>query len=187
MEPDLRQFSIDRCLGSGGFGEVYLATMRSPGGVESEVALKVLHRGLDPRSQPIQRLRDEARLLGTLNHPAVLKVHDLVLLDGRIALVTEYVDGADLDECIRAGLPLRATLEVIARTADALHAAYTSTGPEGVPLHLVHRDIKPSNIRVGRHADVRLLDFGIAKAADARREARTQTHAVLGSPWYMAP
>jgi serine/threonine-protein kinase len=186
---EVRRFSIERCLGSGGFGEVYLARMVSPGGVETEVAVKVLHEGLDPRSQAVQRLRDEARLLGRLNHPAVLKVRDLVLLEDRVALVMEYVPGADLDALLHTPptIPLRAGVEVCARVADALAAAHSATSPDGAPLELVHRDIKPSNIRIGRHGDVKLLDFGIARAADGKREAKTQTRVTVGSPWYMAP
>ncbi|MCB9676996.1 MAG: serine/threonine protein kinase [Alphaproteobacteria bacterium] len=189
MADDLRRFHIRQCLGSGGFGEVYLARMASPGGVETEVAVKVLHEGLDPRSQAVQRLRDEGRLLGSLNHPAVLKVRDLVMLESRVALVMEYVPGLDLEGCFdsRPAIPMRAGLEVCARVADALKAAYEALGADGQPLRLVHRDIKPSNIRVGMHGDVKLLDFGIAKASDVRREAKTQTRMTLGSPWYMAP
>ncbi len=186
---EVRRFQIQRCLGSGGFGEVYLAQMVSPGGVETEVAVKVLHDGLDPRSQAVQRLRDEARLLGRLNHPAVLKVRDLVLLADRVALVMEYVAGADLDACLHTPptIPLRAGIETCARVADALATAHAATSADGTPLELVHRDIKPSNIRIGQHGDVKLLDFGIARAADGKREAKTQTRVTIGSPWYMAP
>ena len=88
---DGRQFHFTQCLGSGGFGEVYLARMVSAGGVESEVAVKVLHEGLDPRSQAIQRLRDEGRLLGTLNHPAVLKVLGARRMDLLRQFAIEYL------------------------------------------------------------------------------------------------
>ncbi|MBT3223266.1 MAG: serine/threonine protein kinase [Proteobacteria bacterium] len=184
-----RLFDFRRCLGIGGFGEVYLATMTSSGGVKTDVAVKVLHRNLDPSSQAVQRLRDEGRLLGILNHPSILRVNDLVVLDGHVSLVTEYVAGEDLDECLKAQPPLssRALLEVIGRVADALHSAYNSTPVDSKrPLHLIHRDVKPANIRIGRHGDVKLLDFGIAWATH-RREAKTQTNAVIGSSLYMAP
>ena len=184
-----RRFDVGPCIGRGGFGEVYLATMVSGGGVRAEVALKVLHRGLDPRSQAVRRLADEAKLLGLLNHPNILRIHDLVLLDGRITLVTEYVAGADLDQCVvGAAEPMtpRALLQVTGAVAAALHTAYHTAGPDGQPLHLLHRDIKPSNIRVGRHGEVKLLDFGIAKAA-GEREAKTQTNALIGSFSYMSP
>jgi len=168
---------------------VYRSTMISGGGVRNEVALKVLHVGLDPRSQAIQRLADEAKLLGLLSHPSILRIHDLVLLEGRITLVTEYVAGADLDECttqFRDPMPPRAVLMAIAHVAAALHTAFHTVGPDGEPLHLLHRDIKPSNIRVGQHGEVKLLDFGIAKAA-GERIAKTQTNALIGSFAYMSP
>ena len=183
-----RRFLIRNCLGSGGFGEVYLATMISAGGVQSEVAVKVLHNNLDAKSQAIQRLRDEGKLLGILNHPAILRVTDLVLLEERVALVTEYVEGADLEQCFEAKPPLslRATIQVIGQVADALSAAY-HTEADGEPLHLVHRDVKPANIRLGKHGDVKLLDFGIARTDSFEREAKTQTNTVIGSFSYMAP
>ncbi len=186
---DRRRFEVRRCLGAGGFGEVYLASMASAGGVRSEVALKVLHQGLDPRSQAVQRLKDEAKLLGLLNHPSILRIHDLVLLEERVTLVTEFVDGADLDQCVGGDdpIPLAAVLDVLGKVADALNTAYTALGPDGEPLNLLHRDIKPSNIRIGKHGEVKLLDFGIAKATGFDREAKTQTNAVIGSFPYMAP
>ena len=117
---DVRHFPVHTCLGAGGFGEVYKATMTSAGGVRHEVAIKVLHDGLDPRSQAVQRLRDEGKLLGVLRHPAILKVHDLVLLAGRVSLVTEYIEGGDLDQCFEKGtMPLRALMDVIGQVAAA--------------------------------------------------------------------
>ncbi|MCO4746070.1 MAG: protein kinase [Proteobacteria bacterium] len=186
---DRRTFHFRLCLGRGGFGEVYLADMTSPGGLRSQVAVKVLLDSVDPRSQAVQRLRDEARLLAALRHPTIPKVHDLVLLQGRVGLVAEYVEGADLEECIRSDPPIspRALIDLVGQIADALDAAYSSSGPDGSPLHLVHRDIKPANIRVGVRGDVKLLDFGIARAKHSDREAKTQTNAVIGSFPYMAP
>ncbi len=186
-----RAFTFKRCLGRGGFGEVYLATMTSSGGVTSDVAVKVLLQDLDVRSQAVQRLRDEGKLLGALNHPAILRVHDIVLLEQRVALVTEFVDGADLSQIFktREELPTRALVEIVGRVADALHAAWTSPSPRGGELHLVHRDIKPQNIRLGKHGDVKLLDFGIARASneEVKREAHTATNVVVGSFGYISP
>jgi serine/threonine protein kinase len=184
-----RKFHLHSCLGRGGFGEVYLADMTSAGGVRSRVAIKLLHAEVDPRSQALQRLNDEARLLGMLNHPCILRVHDLVYLEGRIALVAEYVEGADLDDCVERGkMPLSCVVEVIGYIASALQAAWEAPSlDDGEPLHLVHRDVKPANIRIGRHGDVKLLDFGIAKAANVKRAAKTQTALAIGSQHYMAP
>jgi serine/threonine protein kinase len=183
------RFELRQCLGVGGFGEVYLATMSSPGGISQDVAVKLLNPGLDPRSQAVARLRDEGHLLAALDHPAILQVRDLVVLQGRIALVTEYVPGADLAEVVTWSprIPARAAVEVIAHVADALDAAHHATNSDGAPLHLVHRDIKPANIRLTPHGTVKLLDFGIAKAAEPTRETKTQANVLMGSVPYMAP
>jgi len=182
-----RQFEILRCLGAGGFGEVYQAVMTSPGGLETTVALKVLRSDIDVTDDAMRRLRDEGKALGRLDHPAIVRAYDLTVLDARIALVTEYVDGQDLDTCLAADDPLgvRALLQVVAQVADALDAAWQAQGPQG-RLYMVHRDIKPSNIRIGRHGQVKLLDFGIARFEGAR-EAETASDVVLGSLPYMAP
>ncbi len=192
VEGSDRTFEIATCLGRGGFGEVYRARMSRSGGLAADVALKVLRRDIDPDGQAVQRLRDEGKLLSQLNHPSILKVHDLVVLAGRIALITEYVDGDDLSECLsdpeRAPIGPRALLQVIARVASALDAAWTARTPDSDgPLRMVHRDIKPSNIRLSRHGDVKLLDFGIARTDAVEREARTRTDMMVGSPAYMAP
>jgi len=186
----VRTFQIENCLGKGGFGEVYRAMVGRQGGLQSQVALKVLRTGLNPAGQAIQRLRDEARLLARLNHPTILKVFDLVVLDGRVSLVAEYVPGQDLGECMVADPPLshRALLESVAQVSSALHLAWTGRllGAD-LPLRIVHRDIKPSNIRISCHGQVKLLDFGIARTDSIEREACTQTDLMMGSPAYMAP
>ena len=175
-----RRFTLGACLGEGGFGEVYLADMTSPGGLERRVAVKLLRKDAAPDTQALQRLRDEARMLAQLDHPSILRVEDLVVLEGRTALVTEYVDGVDLTRAIRGeGLPPRALYRVVGAIASALDAAWKQ-------LQLVHRDIKPSNIRISRHGGVKLLDFGIARSRMAR-EAQTSTELVVGSVMYMAP
>jgi serine/threonine protein kinase len=185
-----RSFQFRECLGRGGFGEVYRATMVSPGGLRNEVAVKILR---DATPDAIKRLRDEGKLLAMLRHPAILRVHDLAGVDGKVALVTEYVDGDDFAVLIGPGnvagrMPLRAAVEVIGTVAEALHVAFTTVPVDGKePLRLVHRDIKPSNVRIGRHGEVKLLDFGIAWSQDADREAKTNANSTVGSLAYMAP
>jgi hypothetical protein len=184
MESARRTFSLICCLGRGGFGEVYLAEMSAGGGVSSRVAAKVLRGELAEDGQALRRLQDEARALSRLTHPSILKVHDLVMLElpqgGRAALITEYVEGEDLASCLPS-LGLRALAEALARVAWALDAAWHS------PLKLVHRDVKPGNIRLSRHGEVKLLDFGIARAEQMTREAHTRAGMMVGSLPYMAP
>jgi serine/threonine protein kinase len=190
----LQRFVLHGCLGRGGFGEVYRATMTSPGGLTMEVAVKLLRpEWCEPvrkgEGQALERLRDEGRLLAGLHHSVILHVFDLIEVDGRIGLVTEFVDGLDLADCFDEGAPLsaRAMLQVVGTVSNALFAAWETIGPRGEPLALVHRDIKPSNIRLSRYGDVKLLDFGIARSDAFTREAKTGTNMMIGSLPYMAP
>ncbi len=181
-----REFVVGLCLGRGGFGEVYRAVLHARSGLQRDVVLKVLRDDLDPRSQAAARLHDEGRILSRLNHPVLLGVIDVVTLQGRVALVAEFVDGQDLGDVL-AELSPRSLVEVIGQLADALNAAWSHDTREGTPMRLVHRDVKPSNVRMGRHGEIKLLDFGIARADVSGRAAHTQTDFLVGSPPYMAP
>jgi serine/threonine protein kinase len=189
MEKSRRRFSVGHCIGRGGFSTVYVATMISPNGLQTPVALKLLRRDRRLNDGAVRRLRDEGRILARLNHPTILKVFDLVTLDGRLTLVTEYVEGADLNKSWQQNPPpgQRALLQITSAVAGALDTAHCSLGDKGQPLELVHRDVKPRNIRLGRHGEVKLLDFGIATVKAMDREASTASDVVMGSLPYMAP
>jgi serine/threonine protein kinase len=187
-----RRFHFLRCLGWGGFGEVYLAEMATSSGFEKKVAVKVLKADVADRDRVARRLRDEGRLLGLLQHPAIVRADDLVQLAGQPAVVMEYVPGANLSTLINRRfcptmLPTTVALYIVRRVASALDAAYHSPSPStGEPLRVLHRDIKPSNIRVTPHGEVKILDFGIARSSHHAREAITKDYQ-LGSMPYMAP
>ena len=180
-----RQFGMERCLGRGRFGEVYLATMRSRGGLETRVALKLLHRDLAVDATALARLRDEGRVLARVRHPGIVLVFDITQVEGRLGLITEYVDGCDLDQC--ANMPLRACLQAIGAVASALSAAHHAEDIDGKRLEVVHRDVKSTNIRLGRHGQVKLLDFGVASFESDDREADTLSAMLGGAIPYLAP
>lgn len=171
-------------VGAGGFGEVYRARLETAGGLTRAVAVKLLRNDAVDESM-IARMADEAHLLAALAHPVVLDVEDLTVVDGRSAIISEFVDGLDLGEVLP--VPPGAAMRIVARVAEALHSAWATPGPSGQPMQIVHRDIKPSNIRVGRGGVVKLLDFGIARSATAHRRVKTETGVVIGSMGFFAP
>jgi serine/threonine protein kinase len=189
MAESRRRYELTSTLGEGGFGTVYLARLHSGGGFTNTVALKSIRAdSADDAAEFGTRLRDEARMLGMIRHRAVVQVDSLVRLAGRWTVVMEYVDGVDLRLVprVHGPLPIGPVLEIIAEVAGALHVAYHTKGPEGRPLRLLHRDIKPANLVVTPAGEVKVLDFGVARADFEEREA--QTRAVrFGSSGYLAP
>ena len=183
-----RAYRLIETLGEGGFGTVYRAEMVSSGGFSKQVALKVLRADLEMPEEIALRLRDEARMLGHVRHRAVVGVDGLAHLDAGWAVVMEYVDGVDAKGLVQAGpTPPRAALEIIEEAASALHAAYYARplGSEA-PLRLIHRDIKPANVRITPTGEVKVLDFGVARADFGTREAETRGM-MYGTLTYMAP
>lgn len=183
-------FTFEKCLALGGFGEVYVATMGHPGGPRRRVAVKVLKEDLQNTTEAVQRLRDEGRMLSILDHPAIVRVLEMTLLNGRVALVTEYLEGIDLARCCKPNtrLPDRVVLQAIGEVASALHCAWTTLSPEtGKPLQLIHRDIKPDNLRIGKDGSVKVLDFGIARTTEMYRHAKTKQGDLPFTPGYAPP
>jgi hypothetical protein len=183
-----RRYEILGVLGKGGFGTVYRARMLGEGGFAKVVALKVLNPDVRGIEEVASRLRDEARVLGLVRHRALVEVDGLVRLEGRWAVVMECVEGGDLAQILEAvgPFPPAVALELVEELCSALHRAMVTAGPDGQPLGLIHRDLKPSNVQLTRDGEVKLLDFGTARADFASREAETRSLA-FGTPLYMAP
>ncbi|MCB9759935.1 MAG: serine/threonine protein kinase [Alphaproteobacteria bacterium] len=184
-----RRYRILEVLGTGGFGTVYRAEMTTSAGLRREVALKVLNERAAADEHAAARLRDEARILSNLNYIGIVRVDDLLQLDGRWTMVMELVDGVDLERLLeRSGpMPPSVALELVASVARTLHAATLATDAAGRALELVHRDIKPANILVTTGGITKLLDFGVARAQLDEREAATQEAIVMGSLPFLAP
>ncbi len=182
-----RRYEIEVPLGKGGFGTVYRARFIGEGGFSKLVALKVLNENMQDLDEVLARLRDEARLLGMLRHRAIVRADRLVRLANRWAVVMEYVEGADLKRIVSTTtVPPGVAVEIVGEVAGALHAAWKTEGPDGKPLRLIHRDIKPSNIVLTSYGEIKVLDFGIARADFGEREAETKAYG-MGSLPYMAP
>jgi serine/threonine protein kinase len=118
---------------------------------------------------------------------AIVSVDPPTQLDGRWAVIMEYVDGWSCARVLRAhgAMPTRAAVEVIMEVARALHTVWFHPGPDGRPLHLIHRDLKPENIQITPSGEVKVLDFGLAKANFDRQAATTE--GLVGTLGYVAP
>ncbi len=186
----MRKLEIKRTLGGGGFGTIYLAKLVAERGFGRLVAVKVLRRENDHlRSDWRTRLRDEARLMGLLQDEHIVGVLELVAIGERDAVLMDYVEGVDLHRLRGKGifLPPRVLAEVGAVLAGTLHRMHTAKHPDtDEPLAVVHRDIKPGNIMLTAHGGLRLLDFGVARAAFVTRESVTND-IYMGSEAYWSP
>lgn len=188
-----RKFHFIRIIASGGFGSVYLAKELHSDGFVRVVAVKLLHPKWSENEEIASRMRDEARLLGQIRHRHIVDVRDLTRIDGRVAVIMEYLEAVDLKDivqgCLEAStvVPVRVALELGSDVASALDAAYNRPPYAGErPLRVIHRDIKPSNVMVDDQGNAKVLDFGVARADFQGRESETQELA-FGSVEYMPP
>ncbi|MFO7565585.1 MAG: serine/threonine-protein kinase [Enhygromyxa sp.] len=170
------RFVIERALGTGGMGAVYLARDQR---LDERVALKIMHglALLDPSAS--DRLRREASAARRISHTNVVKIFDVGDDQGHLFLSMEYVDGQSLKELIsrHSTLPIERVRSYLRDICEGLAAAHA----EGV----VHRDLKPGNVIVTPDQRVKIIDFGLARIADL--EGMTATGMLLGTPEYMAP
>ena len=185
----LGQHEILGHLGSGGMGEVYRARDEK---LAREVALKVLPEAFARDPERLARFRREAQLLASLNHPNIAILYGMADSDGRHYLIMELVLGETLAARVKAGpVEVEEALRLSAQMASALAAAHDKP--------IIHRDLKPANIKVTPEGQVKVLDFGLAKAfagdsaevdpseAPTLSAAGTQPGTILGTPHYMSP
>jgi len=178
-------------LATGGMAEVLLARLVGPSGFERPVVIKRILPHLADSREFRDMFLDEARLVARIRHPNVVQVHELGETGGELYLVMEYLEGENLAGLARraivrgAPIPYGASAFIMAEACAALHAAHELTSSDGHRLGLVHRDISPQNVFVLYDGSVRVIDFGIAKAAD--RSARTSAGQLKGKFQYMSP
>ncbi len=185
------RYEIIRPLAKGGMAEIFLARQAGPAGFGKTVVVKRVLAHLATDEDFIEMFLDEARLAAFLSHPNVVQVFDFGEDSGSYYLAMEYLAGEDLSAVFQQakarGRPIdpQTACLICSHALEGLHYAHTLTGEDGEPLKIVHRDISPSNIMVTYQGSVKLLDFGIAKAAG--KMVRTQVGTLKGKYMYMSP
>ncbi len=171
--------------------ELFVARVRGMPGVEKIVVLKKILPQLASDHDFIKMFLDEARIASSLQHPNIVQMYDIGVVDGAYFISMEYLHGEDVRTLIKTlgsqhvQLPLEHALNVIIGAASGLHYAHDKQGFDGKPLGIVHRDVTPQNIFITYDGGVKLVDFGIAKASNRAQETRYGT--LKGKIPYMSP
>ncbi len=193
LAPDAEfgSYYIVRPIGGGGMARIYLAKTRGLAGFEKYLALKVINPEYATEERFIRMLIDEAKITVGLSHVNIAQVFDLGHVDGIYYIAMEYVDGLDVLELVNGlhtlgeRLPIEAVAYIGRQICSGLHYAHTRKDKAGKAQNIVHRDISPQNIIVSRNGEVKVVDFGIAKAAGMT--TKTQAGVIKGKVNYMAP
>ncbi|MGH9441040.1 MAG: TonB family protein [Thermoanaerobaculia bacterium] len=185
------QFHLMEKIATGGMAEVYKARMSGVDGFQKIVAIKKILPHMAASEDFIAMFADEAKLAAQLNHPNIIHIYDLGKVDNSYYIAMEYVEGRDLRSILKSGsehglsLPPELALFIASKLAAALDYAHRRKDFDGKDLSLVHRDVSPQNVLISYEGDIKLCDFGIAKATS--KSSQTQAGALKGKLQYMSP
>src|SRR5580658_5150279 len=190
------RYALFDFIGKGGMAEIYLARQKTEFGATRLCVVKQILPHLAGDLRFSEMLVHEAKLAARLSHANVVQVFDLGRADDRLFITMEYVEGFDLNDllrrCSRAQVPLpfELAVHVVRESLRGLDYAHRRTDDEGRPLGIVHRDVSPSNLLVSFEGEVKVCDFGIARANDAISNGSTPhelDEALKGKAGYMSP
>src|SRR5688500_13202456 len=185
------RYRVLRPIKRGGIAEVLEALISGGHDFERRVVLKQLLPQYVSDEKVVHAFIDEARIVGQLNHPNIVAILDFGMLDDRPFQVLEHVDGLDLEEIMKLAkgrgerFPPAVALHVTVEVSRALEYAHGAVDREGRPMGIVHRDVSPPNVLISWNGDVKLADFGVARAK--RRIEETQVGLTKGTFAFMAP
>ena len=185
------QYVLTEKIATGGMAEVWKARMRGVEGFQKIVAIKKILPHLSDNQDFIEMFVDEAKLAAQLNHNNIIHIYDLGKIQTSYYIAMEYIDGYDLKTILRRGeergnpMTVELALFIASKLASALDYAHRKKDFEEKEMGLVHRDVSPQNVLVSQEGDIKLCDFGIAKAAS--KASHTQAGALKGKLQYMSP
>jgi serine/threonine protein kinase len=185
------RYKLVKRLAVGGMADIYLAQEISPRGYQRTCVVKTIRSDLVDEDDLIQMLMEEARIASCLKHENIVELYEVGEEDGTHYLSMEFVFGRDLgqirDRCLDLGqrIPYEHIITILSDVLDALYYAHHKATYQGKPLQVIHRDVSPQNILVGFDGQVKLLDFGLAKAA--AQLSRTRAGVLKGKYAYMSP
>jgi len=184
-------YRVTQRLESGGMAEVFRGEATSVAGFKKQVAIKRVLPHLASNEKFIKMFLDEARLSARLSHANIVQVFDIGRVEGTYFIVMEYIDGVNLKavvEFLRARnepVSMALAVHVTVKVCEGLHYAHELSDSDGQPLHIVHRDISPPNVLISKRGEVKIVDFGLAKAAHSVE--KTEPGVVKGKFSYLAP
>ncbi len=188
----LGKYELVARIGSGGMAEVHLARLCGPMGFQKVVVIKTIHQHLAQQPQFLNMLLDEARISALIKHPRVVDIYELGEVDGVYFIAMEHLVGEPMSKLMAASasregprLDIYSVARIIADTAEGLAAAHDLTSMTGEHLQLVHRDVSPGNIVVLYDGNVKIVDFGVAKARG--RITESGQHTLKGKIGYVSP
>jgi serine/threonine protein kinase len=188
--PASGRYRLFASLGRGGMADVFLGVAQGGMGFNRLVVVKKLRSGHIDDSVSVNMFLDEGRLAARLNHPNVIHTYEIIESDGTYFLAMEYLDGQSVSAITKALTPDKPIdpslwVKVISDALSGLHYAHELKDYDGTPLDVIHRDVSPQNLFITYDGLVKLVDFGIAKAA--LNSAHTDTGVLKGKISYMAP
>ncbi len=184
-------YTLHELVARGGMAEIYRATMPGIGGFEKTVAIKKILPHLAENEEFITMLIDEARIIVSINHFNIAQVYDLGCIDGTYYIAMEFIHGIDLAGMIKIlarqnrYVPAEHATYIGSGICAGLHVAHSKADDQGRPLKIVHRDVSPHNVLISYAGDVKIIDFGVAKANS--KETNTKMGVIKGKLLYMAP
>jgi serine/threonine protein kinase len=185
------RFVLRERIAAGGMAEVFRAGQPGFGGFEKTVAVKRMFDRFSHDKRFVEMLVDEAKIVSQLAHPNIVPILDVGEVDGRWFIALELIDGTDLFRLLQRQyelgrhLPVAVAMHIVAELCSALDYAHARRASDDSPLNIVHRDVSPQNVLLSYQGEVKLTDFGIAKAA--YRYTQTQAGVVKGKLYYMSP